>query len=191
MKKNSFKKNTYTRRELKILKAKEPIDINDKEYLILFAKATRVGDVKAVEVLLDVYVEMFETTHDEKYINIYTDPVEKEDRYDYPILLETNKYTEKRIKNIITYLTGHIDIECHYIRLLHSSVKYKEVCNYFTGEYYRDYDKKSLWEDYFLKISELEKIIKLRSIESFDELIKKTISYFEQFALIEDENLDI
>lgn len=64
---------------------------------------------------------------------------------------------------------------------------YREVFNYVTEEYCKDYLADSLWTNYFLQVPEFKKIIMLRSIQNLSELISKAADYFEQYVVIREE----
>lgn len=179
-----MKKKTYTRHEINIIKSKEPMDIGDEEYLLLFNKAVNCGDIDVSTVLMEQYQDILDRTQDEDYLKRHSDPADREDYYMYPILIKTSRNTERRIENIITYLTGKMSISRRYITLLHRTVPYKEVFNYVTIKYDKDYLPEPLWSDYFLQVPEFKKIILLRSIKDLNELIQKSANYFEQYSMI-------
>lgn len=79
---------------------------------------------------------------------------------------------------MVYYLTGRTEWKQSFLWQLHT-VPYRLVFNYWLDEYVRDYMTVQLWENFFKGQDELSKIIEKRRISNFEELIYRTIDYFE------------
>lgn len=175
-----MKEYTYTKRELQIIRTKEPLAIADEEILVLYNKAYRRNDLNCMNHLVDVYpdvsdrllsfdfqLKIIESTYEEQYI--------------YPILCPTDTNSEGRIKNIVTYLTGQRDWPESLRKRLYDTIPYRLVFDYWLEEFVRDYEAAPLWEVYFTGQQELARPIKQRRITSLEELVYRTVNYFEHY----------
>lgn len=105
------------------------------------------------------------------------DPADNEHCYKYPIILETNRMTERRVLNLIFYLLGQEKLET-YKKYLRSEIPYCKAYNSTFDRYQRNYDIISLWDNLFLSFPELCSVINHRHIRSLDELIYRACEYF-------------
>lgn len=172
----------YTKREVQIIETKRPIEILDEEFLALYRKAYLRDKIEHIKHLGEVYPEIETRVFSDDFIASHNDPADREEIYPHPILCPANRNTEARIKDMVCYLTGRTEWTKSLLCQLRSDVPYRLVFNYWLDEYVKDYVTEQLWEQFFLGQKELERIIKLREISSFDELTYRAMFYFDQYT---------
>lgn len=165
-----------TEQERRIFSSDDAFPISYEAFLLLYSKALSQNDWGALSVLEAKYKIFFidaiiaETS---KY-----EPSDNEDEYPYPILSDTNFFTYRRIMNIVTYLTGSMESAKKYTFYLEHAITYTLRTNVNNKEY-RCYDSDSLWKDFFLRCVALASAIRVRKIDSIEELVFRAQEYYE------------
>lgn len=174
-----MKAHTYTKREIQIIKTKKPLSISCEEYLSIFHKAFCRNQIHILTHLWDIYPDMAKEVSSDEFEETHGDPADRESCCRFPILLPTMRCTQARIMDMVAYLLGKEEAPEEYIKRLHELVPFRLVFNYFLDEYVADFYAEPLWENYFLGLAELRRVLELRSIKSLDELIIRASDYFE------------
>lgn len=171
---------TYTKREMQIIKRKQPMDITDEEFLAVYNKAYHRNHIKYIMHLGEVYPDIEEWVFSYEFEEQHNDPADRENIYMFPILCQSGRNTEGRIRNMTAYLLGKLDWTSEFRKRLYALVPYRLDYNYWLEEYVKNYEAVPLWEDYFKGHEELSHMIELHSISSLDELEYRASEYFEQ-----------
>lgn len=177
-----MKANTYTKRELKIIRTKKPLAISCEEYLAIYHKAFCRDRIQTINHLADIYPDMSELVFSDEFQENHRDPADREVCCRFPILLPTTRYTQARIMDMVAYLLGKLEAPKEYANQLHELVPFRLVFNFFTDEYVADFRAVPLWENYFLGREELRRVLELRSIGSLEELVMRACDYFERLS---------
>lgn len=177
-----MKAHTYTKRELQIIRTKKPLAISCEEYLAIYHKAYCRDRIQTMNHLCGIYPEIAQEVISEEFEETHGDPADMEGCYRHPVLLETTRYTQARIMDMVAYLLGNLEAPKGYAKLLHELVPFRLVFNYFTDEYVADFRAAPLWENYFLGRAELRRVLELRSIRSLEELVVRACDYFERLS---------
>lgn len=173
---------TYTKRELSIIRRKKPLSISNEEFLAIYHKAYYRERIQTLQHMCDLYPEIAEEVSSSAYQAKRHDPADQEHRYRYPIVINTTRFTQARIMNMVAYLHGQMNAPVAYINLLHTQVPYREVFNFITEEYVKDYLTVPLWENYFLGVDNLRHAVQHRSINSLGELVARASEFFERLV---------
>lgn len=96
----------------------------------------------------------------------------------FPILTDTMRFSERYVLNIISYLLGTLRLPKTYRLYLQRNISYRETFNYAVNRFQRNYDLDALWNNFFMELTELRRIIELRKIRDFYELIYRASEYF-------------
>jgi hypothetical protein len=155
-------------------------EISIADFLFFYKKAFDRDNIGALKQLCDRYPETAKLAFDENIIDSLSPHSDSEHFYNYPIASSDDRMTEKHVLNIVAYLLGLLEVPKQYKDFLKTGVSYHQVFNYFTSRYQKDYDKDSLWDDFFMKLPELRRIIEHRHICNIDELIYHAYEYFEK-----------
>lgn len=177
-----MKTNTYTKREMRIIKSKKPLSITCEEYLAIYHKAFCRDKIQTLNHLADIYPDMAELVFSDEFEENHGDPADMEGCCWHPILLETSRYTQARVLDMVAYLLGRAEAPKEYARHLRELVPFRQVFNYFTDNYVADFLAAPLWENYFLGRAELRRVLELRSIRSLEELVFRACDYFERLS---------
>lgn len=154
-------------------------EISVEDFLIFYYKAYRRDNIEALSQLHDLFPEVAELAFDEDYIESRSDPADKEYMYRHPIVIATNRMTESRVLDMVSYLLGQVEAPGKYKDFLKTNIAFKKVFNYMIERYQRDYDKTALWDSYFMELPELRFMIERRYIRSLEELVYRASNYFE------------
>lgn len=171
---------TYTKREISIIRRKKPISILDEEFLSIYHKAYCRGRIEVLHHMCDLYPEIAEKVSSNEFQAKIHDPADQEDCYRYPIVINTTRFTQARIMNMVAYLHGQTNAPDAYIEQLLTLVPYREVFNFITEEYVKDFLAAPLWENYFLGVEDLQHAVRQRSIKSLEELVDRASEFFER-----------
>lgn len=147
----------------------------------MYVKAYKKGNVTAMNQLHDRYPELAKTAFDDSFLDRKIDPAEDDNLHLFPILLDTARMTEPRIMNMVSYLTGELEPDSQYAEYLRAHIRYREVFNYSSFRYQKDYDAEDLWSHYFLGIPKLKSVIEYRKIQDLHELASRASDYFESY----------
>lgn len=177
-----MKTNVYTKRELNIIRSKKPLSITCEEYLAVYHKAFCRNEIQTLNHLADIYQDMAVLVFSDEFQETHGDPADLEGDCPHPVLLETTRYTQARVMDMVAYLLGKVKAPEEYARWLHEVVPFRLVFNYFTDEFVADYHADPLWENYFWGRAELRRVLELRSIKSLDELVVRASDYFERLS---------
>lgn len=173
---------TYTKKEIKIIIAEQPMKITDEEFLIIVHKAYDLDDIISIIHMYNIYPEIMDRVFSAEFIEKHSDPADSEERYHHPILCPTNKqrYTEGRIKDMVCYLIGDSGWNDMLFHQLQTKVPFKPFFNYLFDEYVNDYNADILWNSFFLGQKELSQVIEKRNIVDMLMLEYRTIEYYER-----------
>lgn len=177
-----MKANTYTKRELHIVRSKKPLSITCEEYLAIYHKAFCRDEIQTLNHLADTYPAMVVLVISDEFEETHGDPADMEGCCPHPVLLETTRYTQARVMDMVAYLLGKVEAPEEYARRLRELVPFRLVFNYFTDEYLADFYAAPLWENYFLGRAELRRVLEIRLIKSLDELVVRASDYFERLS---------
>lgn len=177
-----MKNYTYTKRELSIIRRKDPLDISNEEFLSICRKAFCRNSISTLKHMHNVYPGIASEVTSEKFIKNTHDPADEEANYQFPILILTTRFTQARIMNIVAYLLGKTVAPKTYITQLSELIPYRLVFNYFTDEYVKDFLTEPLWNDFFLKQEELRRAINMYLISCLQELVIRASEYFEKLV---------
>lgn len=164
-----------------VKKPKQKISLED--YLYYYSIAYKRDNTRAINQLCDRYPELLNKSID------YEDIERRENPYDldvccrHPIATNATRMTERRVLDMVAYLFSNhrAPNERQYrIALKNSGVTARRVFNYAIDRWQADYDRKELWENYFLRVEELKKRIEGRSIKSIEELEYRAAEYFDR-----------
>lgn len=172
----------YTEREVLILTSKEPLEISDEEFLALYHKAHHRNSINFLKHLNHVYPEISDRVFSYDFIKNHLFTVDLEENYIYPILCPVNRTTEGRICNMVSYLTGKMRWPQSMRNRLYTTVPYRQVYNYYLDRYVKDFETEPLWEVFFLGQPELAQVIEKRRISSYEELVYRTMNYFDRYV---------
>lgn len=177
-----MKAHTYTKRELQIIITATPLSISCEEYLAIYHKAFCRDEIQTLNHMADIYPEMAEQVFSDEFEETHGDPADMEGCCLHPVLLETTRYTQARVLDMVAYLLGRTKAPKEYARQLHELVPFRQTFNYFTDKYVADFLAAPLWENYFLGRAELRRVLELRSIRSLEELVFRACDYFERLS---------
>ena len=177
-----MKAHTYTKRELQVIKTATPLSITCEEYLAIYHKAFCRDKIQTLNHLADIYPEMAVLVFSDEFQENHGDPADMEGGCLHPVLLETTRYTQARVMDMVAYLLGKVEAPEEYAGRLRELVPFRLVFNYFTDEYVADFHAAPLWENYFLGRAELRRVLEIRSIKSLDELVVRASDYFERLS---------
>lgn len=158
---------------------KECSEISVEDFRFFYKKAFDRDNLDAIKQLCDKYPQTALLALDEEYIDKINPQSDEEFRCECPIILSDNRMTERHVMNIVSYLLGLCKAPKQYKDYL-KDVSFHEIFNYFTDRYEKDYDKNSLWNDFFMKQPELKRVIEHRHIYDIEELIYHAYEYFEK-----------
>lgn len=174
-----MKAQTYTKRELHIIRSEKPLSITCEDYLALYHKAFCRDEIQTLNHLANVYPDMAVLVFSDEFQESHGNPADMEDCYQHPVLLDTTRYTQARVLDMVAYLLGRTKAPVKYARQLHELVPFRLVFNYFTDQYVADFLAVPLWEIYFSGRAELRRVLEKRSIKSLEELVVRACDYFE------------
>lgn len=164
-----------------MLGASDCPDITDEEFLSLYNKAAIMEEAAVVSFLCDRYPEITQRVFSPEFEDRHRDIADMEYLCRYPILIMTNRNTLGRIMNIVTYLTGKMEVPEGYRERIRT-IPYRSVYNYVTAEFVEDYCGKALWDRFFMGDEGLRGMLESRSIRSMEELVERSAAYFEEYV---------
>lgn len=177
-----MKAHTYTKQERRVIRTKKPLPISCEEYLAIFHKAFCRDEIEILTHLWDTYPGIAMEVISDEFEETHGDPADMEGCCPHPVLLETTRYTQARVMDMVAYLLGRVEAPEEYARWLRELVPFRLVFNYFTDEYVADFHAAPLWENYFLGRTGLRRVLEIRSIKSLDELVVRASDYFERLS---------
>ena len=159
---------------------KDEMEISIEEFLLFYSKACRRNNMAAMLQLQNRYPVTAEIALDDYYLAYSGEPADREYMYQYPIVLDSPHMTENRVMDMIAYLLGSFKAPESYRELL-KKLPFRRFFNFTINRYYKDFERSALWNDLFLRLPELKRIIEVRRIQSLDELIYRAGEYFENY----------
>lgn len=158
--------------------------IKVEDFLVYYQQAYNRNSMGALDRLHDLYPEAARLAFDDEYISSHCDPADAEYCSRHPITLDSTRMTERRVMDMIAYLFCKPTAEKKYKEALKKLVSFREVFNYATDRYQRNYDRDELWKNFFLAFPELRQAIESRHIASLSELEYRAAEYFEKYPYI-------
>lgn len=162
-------------------KKKEP-EISLEEYLWYQSAAYKRDNIKAMRQLSDRYPELLGLSADEEYMAKKENPADSERYYCHPIVMNSTRMSELRVLDMVAYLYCQNKTPSQFIKILREKIAYRTIFNYEIDRYQRDYNRKSLWDDFFNGVPELCQRINQRRIRDLAELEYRAAEYFEDIC---------
>lgn len=156
-------------------------EIRVEDFLIYYNRAYNRNNMRALNQLHDLYPEAARLAFDDEYISSRYDPADEEYCFRHPITLDSTRMTERRVMDMVAYLFCKSTAGKKYKEALRERVSFREVFNYTTDRYQKNYDRGELWEKFFLAFPELRRAIESRHIANLAELEYRAADYFEKY----------
>ena len=164
-----------------MIRAAECPDVTDEEFLFLYNKAAGRGESEVISLLYDRYPEISARVFSPEFEDRHRNIADMEYLCPYPVVILSDRYTPRRVMNIVSYLTGAAEMPDAYRKLLRS-IPYRRVYNYVTAEYVEAYLAEPLWNGFFMGDAGLKHMLECRSIQTLEELALRSAAYFEDYA---------
>ena len=152
-------------------------EISVEHFLLYYNMAYQRDNIAALNQLCNRYPIAAELAFDNKRMNSRHTSDDYADCC-FPVLTDTMRLTERYVLNVVSYLLGTLHLPKTYRLYLQRNISYQEIFNYAIDRFQRDYDPEALWNDFFMVLPDLRKIIELRRIRDFYELTYRASEYF-------------
>ncbi|MFR8901512.1 hypothetical protein [Hominenteromicrobium sp.] len=158
-------------------------EISLEEYLYYYSIAYKRNNAGAINQLCDRYPELLKQAIDYEDIKKRESTIDFEICCRHPIVANTARMTERRVLDMVAYLFYNHrapNERAYRTALKNSNVSVQRVFNYSLDRWQTNYNRKELWENYFLQVEELKKRLESQKIGSIEELEYRAAEYFNR-----------